>query len=97
GFELTALSVAAEPAGTFGNLSELTQVVTGTDHRIYAEHTSLGTFQGQQGGAQWTFNWTAPSMDVGEVIFYVAGNQANNDGTFDGDQIYTTTASSDPP
>lgn len=97
GFQLTALSVATEPAGTFSNLSPLTQIVTGTDQRVYIQHTSQGTFQNQQGGSQWTFNWTAPPIDIGAIIFYAAGNQANNDGTFDGDQIYATTVSSDPP
>ncbi len=35
---------------------------------------------GQMNSASWTFNWTAPATDVGTVIFYAAGNHANNDG-----------------
>src|SRR5262249_44599412 len=31
--------------------------------------------------------------DVGPITLYAAGNQANNDGSNTGDQIYTTTAS----
>jgi hypothetical protein len=57
------------------------------------EHDFLGTFQGQAAGASWTFNWVAPSTDVGPVTFYAAGNQANNNGNETGDQIYTTSAS----
>jgi hypothetical protein len=57
------------------------------------EHNFLGTFQGQASGASWTFNWVAPSTDVGLVTFYAAGNEANNNGNESGDQIYTTSAS----
>lgn len=56
GFEMTSLATATnEQAGTFANLSILTQVITG-NNRLYIEHTSDGTFQGQSGGAQWTVN-----------------------------------------
>jgi len=41
----------------------------------------------------WTFNWVAPSSDVGRVTFYAAGNQANNNGNETGDQIYVTSIS----
>jgi hypothetical protein len=58
-------------------------------NRQYIEHGIESTFAGQTGGASWTFNWTAPAGDIGPVIFYAAGNQANNDGTNNGDQIYT--------
>jgi hypothetical protein len=67
--------------------------------RQYIEHTDAGTFPGTQGGASWTFNWVAPSSDVGPVTFYAAGNQANNDGLNTGDEIYTAsvmTASAAP-
>lgn len=90
GFELTSLS-AAGAAGTFTNLSGLTQTLEDFG-RKYIEHTGLGTFRGQQGGAQWVFQWTAPADDVGMITFYAAGNQANNDGSNEGDQIYTATA-----
>ncbi|HZI87832.1 MAG TPA: PQQ-dependent sugar dehydrogenase, partial [Pyrinomonadaceae bacterium] len=54
------------------------------------EHSQAGTFVGQMNGASWTFNWTAPATDVGTVIFYAAGNHANNDGNSSGDFIYRT-------
>jgi hypothetical protein len=44
----------------------------------------------------WTFNWTAPSSDVGRVTFYVAGNQANGDGNTSGDIIHFAFAESQP-
>ena len=94
GFQLTALDGSSNRAGDFESTS-ITQVLLGGPggNRQYIEHNFLGTFQGQPSGATWTFNWTAPSSDVGRVTFYAAGNQANNNGNETGDQIYTTSAS----
>jgi glucose/arabinose dehydrogenase len=93
GFEMTALDSADEKAGAFAPADDLTRVVNGEGPfpaREYIEHTSKGTFPGQQNGANWTFKWTAPSEDVGPVTFYLAGNQANGDGNSSGDNIYFT-------
>lgn len=40
-------------------------------------------------GYVFTVDWTPPSTDVGDVVFYAAGNAANNSGTSAGDYIYT--------
>ena len=100
GFELTVLDNAGdEKAGNLQNTDGLTQVLNNAgpnSARQYIEHTASGTFIGQQHGASWTFNWTAPSIDVGPVTFYAAGNQANNDGNTSGDYIYTTFVASAP-
>jgi aldose sugar dehydrogenase len=99
GFELTALDTSDEKAGELHNINPaLTQIIAGGPGggRQYIEHTAGGTFINQTGGASWTFNWTAPSTDVGVVTFYAAGNQANNDGNTSGDFIYFTFASSQP-
>ncbi len=96
GFEMTALDAADERAGSFAPADELTRVISGEGPfpgREYVEHTSNGTFPGQQNGASWTFRWTAPPENVGPVTFYVAGNQANGDGNSSGDNIYFTFAS----
>jgi hypothetical protein len=93
GFQLTALTTGKSQAGNLENVDANTQVVNGQGpgfDRQYIEHTQDGTFAGQTGGSHWTFNWTAPSMDVATVTFYAAGNQANDDGNSTGDQIYTT-------
>ena len=95
GFELTTLDGTNSPAGNFADLSAFTQTV-GDNGRFYIEHTFDGTFGGQQFGAQWTFNWIAPGEDVGTVVFYAAGNQANNNGSSSGDQIYTAITSANP-
>ncbi|CAN5246930.1 hypothetical protein BH10ACI1_BH10ACI1_35880 [soil metagenome] len=94
GFEMTALAVLA-PAGTFANLNENTQIITGNG-RSYIEQTSAGSYAGQANEAIWTVNWTAPSTNVGAITFYAAGNQANNDGSTDGDNILTTSAVTQP-
>jgi uncharacterized repeat protein (TIGR01451 family) len=100
GFELTVLDNASdEKAGELQNINGLTQVLNNAgpaSARQYIEHTASGTFIGQQNGASWTFNWTAPPIDVGPVTFYAAGNQANNDGNTSGDFIYKTFVASAP-
>src|SRR5688500_8448947 len=96
GFQLTALDAADERAGGFEPVDDLTRVIFGEGpfpSREYVEHTTKGTFSGQQNNAGWTFKWTAPSEDVGPVTFYLAGNQANGDGNSSGDNIYFTFAS----
>lgn len=42
------------------------------------------------GPRSWEFDWTAPSAGTGPVRFYAAGNAANNDGSDNGDRIYTS-------
>src|SRR5215211_2119271 len=100
GFELTVLDTASdEKAGELQSLNGLTQILNNAgpgSARQYIEHTSPGTFAGQQNGASWTFNWTAPATDVGPVTFYAAGNHANNDGNTSGDYIYKTFVASAP-
>jgi hypothetical protein len=93
GFQLTALA-GATSAGTLQNLSPQTQILSGGG-RTYIEHTFQGTFANQSGGAQWSFNWTAPPTNVGAITFYAAGNQANNDGTNGGDDIIFVSVTSE--
>ncbi|HKP35791.1 MAG TPA: choice-of-anchor V domain-containing protein, partial [Pyrinomonadaceae bacterium] len=99
GFQLTALDTSDEKAGNLQSINALTQVLNNAgpgNSRQYIEHTSAGTFIGQQFNAVWTFNWTAPATYVGPVTFYAAGNQANNDGNTSGDFIYFTSNQSLP-
>jgi uncharacterized protein (TIGR03437 family) len=57
----------------------------------YIEHTTNGTRTGQQGTADFTFDWTPPATAAGNIIVYVVGNAADGDGTPGGDYIYATT------
>lgn len=95
GFQLTALDDSNSKAGNLQSTDVRTQVLDNQgpgSSRQYIEHTASGTFINQQGGASWTFDWTAPATNVGPVTFYVAGNQANNDGNTSGDYVYFTFA-----
>ena len=38
---------------------------------VYIEHTSRGTQSGKTGSGSFTFQWTPPSSDVGNVVLYV--------------------------
>jgi len=99
GFQLTALDTGDEKAGNLQSSDVFTQILDNQgpgSSRQYIEHTSIGTFAGQQHTASWTFDWTAPSTDVGTIYFYAAGNQANNDGNTSGDYIYKTFVISSP-
>lgn len=87
GFQLVARSGAGNNvnAGTLAVTSASTTQAAPSGSDIYIEHTSGGTFQ-----TSWTCNWTAPSVAVGNVTFFAAGNAANNSGSSSGDNIYTT-------
>lgn len=92
GFQLTALNETNARAGTLQNTTGFTIVVSNAGpnrSRQYIQHNATGTFQGQTARASWMFNWIAPDSDAGQITFYAAGNQANNDGASFGDQIYT--------
>ncbi len=95
GYQITGLA-GSTPAADFTTLNNDSSVSEGAGGRKYIQHTSSGTFINQTGGAFWTFNWTAPTTNIGAVTLYAAGNQANNDGTANGDQIYTATATIQP-
>jgi len=91
GFQLTVLTANNAKAGQL-QATSITALLANEGpgfNRDYIEHIRDGTFQGQTGGASWTFPWVAPSSDVGPVTFYVATNMANGDGTNQGDFIFT--------
>lgn len=94
GFELTSLA-GTVTAGTLANTTSTTRIRTGSG-KTYIEQSASGVFSGQTGGASWVFSWTAPATNVGNVIFYAAGLQADDDGGEGGDQTYTTSFVSQP-
>jgi len=97
GFQLTAIDQFGNRAGTLAPLGSDTQInpETGVGGRQYIEHTEIGTLAPVTGSRVWSIQWTAPSTDIGTVGFWVAGNAANDDGTNQGDYIYTTRVSTD--
>ena len=93
GFQVTGLTGDRARGGTFQNINNDTVVVDDNNGpngpRQYIEQSLGGSFAGQRNQATWTFNWEAPSTDVGAVVLYAAGTQANNNGERSGDQVYT--------
>lgn len=109
GFQLTARTMSddSKPAGTFA-ANDVVKIMCDDGSTLgvlgpcqatqlfFAEHISAP--RGNPGdGFTFTVDWTPPATDVGDVIFYAAGNAANGDGTFNGDHIYTTSRRVSPP
>lgn len=98
GFQLTTRLASNEANGQAGDLSP-----TGSNTRVICEDDSTKGAQGCPAGApvqfvehfpasirnNFTFTWTPPDRDLGDVRVYVAGNGANGDGRNSGDHIYT--------
>jgi hypothetical protein len=89
GFELTVLDDALVSAGSLVATDAGTQVSSSGD-RSYLKQRSSGTAPGTTGSKSWPFQWTAPAEGAGDVVLYVAGNAANNNGGSSGDRIYAT-------
>ena len=105
GFQLTARLVSDETqqAGTFTGddvvkviCDDGTAAPCAAGRTQFAEHSNAPR---TAPGAGFTFDvkWTAPATDVGDIVFYAAGNAANGDGTNAGDRIYTTVRRISPP
>ena len=79
GFQMTGLDNANDKAGSFtaGTGSNI-QTSSGKE---YINHSNASV-------SSWTFDWTAPATDVGDVTFYLASNKANGDNSTSGDDIY---------
>lgn len=82
GFQSTALDATDVMAGTF--TAGTTTSISGTSKK-YANHKSTSNTSATPA---WTWSWTAPATNVGDVTFYVAANKANNNNNDTGDQIY---------
>lgn len=80
GFELTILDADNNQAGTFTAGANTSVVSSGG--REYIRHSS------SLGELSFTFNWTAPAEESGELTAYYAMNKSNNSGTNSGDEIF---------
>lgn len=92
GFQTMVLDKGtSSPAGTLTAVGtrnqKRTKVVSGKT-REYIEHTSAGTSATSTNNTFWTFEWKAPTNNVGDVIFYVVLNAANNNSAVNLDTIY---------
>lgn len=87
GFQSTALTSSNVMAGTFA-AALTTQIVNATisgAQRKYAEHKATSN---SSTTPLWSWSWTAPATNSGNVTFYIATNKANNNNNDNGDQIY---------
>ena len=91
GVEALSGTVTYANAGTFicTNPAETHLLTYATNGRISVTQMANGGLTNNT--KTFSFNWTAPTTNVGNVTFYVAGNAANNSGDESGDYIYTTT------
>jgi len=97
GFELSARTQSGQQAGTLlAGTDGFTQRLSDSDGVQYISHTSDGTRLGTTGGVNFEFQWTAPDVSAGPVIFHAAGNAANGNLANTGDRIYTTSSTSQP-
>lgn len=86
GFQATVLTSANVAVGTLtGSGVGGTTVVTG-GARKYVNHTFASSTS-----PAWGWTWQAPATDAGPVTFYIATNKSNNNGSDNGDVIYTST------
>jgi uncharacterized protein (TIGR03437 family) len=99
GFELTARVLADNSQAGDLKSTDSSTFVQCADGRVkttvcpaafntqFVQHTApkVGS-----GSGTFTFQWIPPATSVGTVVFYVAGNAANNDGNNTGDRIYTS-------
>lgn len=92
GIGLEALTASNTNAGTIvvtnGAKTQIKAVSIGGVSRNNLVHQLNGGATGDSG--VFTFNWTAPSSNVGNVTFYFAGVCANANTTTSGDYVYNS-------
>ena len=82
GFQLTA-----EETGSNGKVGTFT---AGSGSRLTGSGNAVT--HSNSSNSSWSFTWTAPSTDQGEIKFYAAVNAANGNGGTSGDEIATTSS-----
>ena len=86
GFEATAEDGTGTQVGTMIGTSATTVLSSGvgSGHITHKSSSTSGS-----GSKTWTFQWQAPSSNVGDVTFYMAGNASNSNGATSGDEIFS--------
>ena len=83
GFEIIAMNSSGTAVGTV-TITDVTNTQTATGSSDHVTHTFSGTSNNT-----WSYDWTAPSSDEGDITFYAAVNKADGTGTAAGDVIFT--------
>ncbi len=88
GFGCEVLDSNNLPAGTFTVTDAVkTQLVNASNGRPNMTHKLNGGASNDS--AIFTFDWTAPANNIGNITFYFTGNAANGNGNNSGDYIYS--------
>ena len=90
GFQTVALKVSNNSnAGTFSLTDEEnTRLMSGMG-RTYVGHTVCSADVDLPGSIEWSFNWQAPSSDIGDINFYLSSLATNHNHSTSGDHTYT--------
>jgi hypothetical protein len=93
GFEIVALEDSGNTNVGKWTLTDSVRVqeisdLIGGGIRRFLTHTFDGNSATGVGENVWSFKWTAPATDEGDITFYFASNCTNNDGYSTGDDIY---------
>jgi hypothetical protein len=80
GFEMTILDDSNLKAGTF-TAGTGTSIANSGGKQYIRQNVSVGM-------QSWSFTWTAPATDVGDLTMYYAFNKSNAAGNTGGDVIY---------
>jgi len=82
GFEIVSLNSSNAQAGTVTIADATnTKLVTGSGKQ-YVTHKTAGTSH-----TTWSYAWTAPATNIGNVTFYLATNETNSNSQSSGDII----------
>jgi len=82
GFQITAEKAGGTKVGEF--IAGIGNQVTNSGHYAIT-HTNAGNMQNS-----WSFTWTAPAINQGDITFYTAVNATNGNNSDSGDQVVTT-------
>ncbi len=99
GFGIAALDAATgQGAGSFTPIGPGVQTQLAAAPPAYAgrpegTHTfcASGSCPEIGGNPGWRLGWTAPTTDVGDIVFYATANAANGNGLSTGDAAFATT------
>ena len=80
GFEMTILDSTDNAAGTFA--ADANSATITASGRNYIRHSNSSGVQ------SWTFDWTAPNTNKGDLSVYYAFNHSNDNNSKNGDTIY---------
>ena len=91
GFDCECLNSNNQDAGTFIVTNSETQILNATVSNVIRKNMVHTLNGGNTANSHtFSFNWTAPSTNIGDVTFYVTGNAANGNSITSGDHIYST-------